>query len=196
MVAEPSVDSEDATKADNSLSLGDINMIEPPPGLDFTEAERRIKQEIIDKVAAATTALRTVIMDMINNLNQKMDTIKTAQDTNDAFVKSEIDKHLQEVKNNVNELKVASNNTWTRMDNVEAKVTATTDTIYRLQSQGVLGQGTGGGPATPKGIMELKVTSNLEKTLQSTGRFWNMDNQDKECIGSSEHCIPWTLKWN
>ena len=184
MVAEPvkerSTDGEqeviDLEDDDDLNCLGEINMVgaaDMPPGLSATpdEVERRIKQEISNKVAEAVISLRAEFTDglqqmaaitvnplrgevqaavqQINTdgvgLNLKVDQIKAAQDANDGNVKSEVASHFSVVNAQLLELKGHSDQMWNQLQGSEAQFKALADAVNLLHSASITGDTTAGG---------------------------------------------------
>ena len=67
---------------------------------------QHLAQRLDDNAAGHYKSLQTQITDLdnkINALNAKVDGTKTAQDINDDYIKTEVNKHITELVNNISQ---------------------------------------------------------------------------------------------
>ena len=67
---------------------------------------QQLAQRLDDNAAVHIKQLQTQITDLnnkINALNAKVDGTKTAQDVNDDYIKTEVNKHITELVNNISQ---------------------------------------------------------------------------------------------
>ena len=116
---------------DPTESLGEINMMDNPPGLppgleqgitdyinngiangiinataQMNNDMQTLAQRLDDNAAGHFQSLQSQITDLdnkINALNAKVDGTKTAQDINDDYIKTEVNKHVTDIANNISQ---------------------------------------------------------------------------------------------
>ena len=191
------------TATTNNESLGEINMMDNPPGLppgleqgiiDYINngiangitnatAQMNIDMQTLakrldDNASGHFKSLQTQITDLdnkINALNAKVDGTKTAQDINDDYIKTEVNKHVTDILNNISQHEQSLqmiNSGWSDMNN---KLDTLGTTVYNIQSRAITGDG-GHQGIRRQPLMNHRVVTNLDKLTNDASDFhmWNL----------------------